>query len=135
MSKLTISHKELSEQLVYLFKWLEISSSGFDYFEEISFEKDYSFSLEALQDTITVKVYKTSTTLPFNTLILSKEGLVLTLELQSFKYGKKVGSSRVFAQDITKSSFGSLEILSVVTDIRNYEIVQVFLKGLQQSAF
>lgn len=135
MRKLTISHKELSEQLVYLFKWLEISSSGFDYFEEISSEKDYSFSLEALKDTIILRVYKTSTNLSFNTLILSKEGLVLILELQSFKYGKKFGSSKVFAQDITKSSLGSLEILSVVRDIRNYEIVQVFLKGLQQSAF
>lgn len=135
MSKLTVSQKELSEQLIYLFKWLEISSSDFDYFEEINFEKDYSFSLEALKDTIILKVYKTLTGLPFSCLRLNKEGFVFCLALETYKYGKKVGCSKVFAQDITESSFGSVEILSVVIDIKHYDVVQTYLKGLQQSAF
>ena len=114
---------------------MEISSRGFDYFEELNFDKDYSFSLEALKDTIILKVYKTSTCLPFSCLRLNKEGFVFCLVLETYKYGKKVGCSKVFTQDITESSFGSVEILSVVKDIEHYDIVQTYLKGLRQSAF
>ena len=57
MSKLITSRRKLSEQLIYLFKWLEISSRGFDYFEELNFDKDYSFSLEALKDIKLQRVY------------------------------------------------------------------------------
>lgn len=135
MSNLIASRRELSEQLIYLFKRLEISSRDFDYFEELNFDKDYSFSLEALKDTIILKVYKTSTCLPFSCLRLNKEGFVFCLALETYKYGKKVGCSKVFAQDITESSFGSVEILSVVKDIEHYALVQTYLKGLRQSAF
>ena len=135
MSKLITSRRKLSEQLIYLFKWFEISSRGFDYFEELNFDKDYSFSLEALKDTIILNVYKTSTCLPFSCLRLNKEGFVFCLALETYKYGKKVGGSKVFAQDITESSFGTIEILSVVKDIKHYDVVQTYLKGLQQSAF
>ena len=135
MSKLITSRRKLSEQLIYLFKWFEISSRGFDYFEELNFDKDYSFSLEALKDTIILKVYKTSTCLPFSCLRLNKEGFVFCLVLETYKYGKKVSCSKVFTQDITESSFGSVEILSVVKDIEHYDIVQTYLKGLRQSAF
>lgn len=138
MSKLIVSQKELSERMVYLFRWLEITSTEFDYFTEMfDFDKDYTYEFTAFGRKFELKVYKTSTGLPLYSLFLSKElnSSELKLELQNFKYGKLVGSSKVFVQDISKSSFGSLEILSVVTDIRSYEAVQVFLKGLQQSNF
>lgn len=138
MSKLTVSQKELSERMVYLFRWLEITSTEFDYFtERFDFNKDYTYEFTAFGRKFELKVYKTSTGLPLCSLFLSKEldSSELKLELQSFKYGKLVGSSKVIAHDLTISSFGSLEILSVITDIKNYDVVQVFLKGLQQSSF
>lgn len=138
MSKLTVSQKELSERMIYLFRWLEITSTEFDYFtEQFDFDKDYTYEFTAFGRKFELKVYKTSTGLPLCSLLLSKEinSSELKLELQSFKYGKLVGSSKVIAHDLTVSSFGSLEILSVIADIKNYDVVQVFLKGLQQSAF
>lgn len=138
MSKLTSSQKELSERMIYLFKWLEITSTDFDYFtERFDFNKDYTYDFTAFGRKFELKVYKTSTGLPLCSLFLSKEldSSELKLELQSFKYGKLVGSSKVIAHDLTVSSFGSLEILSVITDIKRYDVVQVFLKGLQQSSF
>lgn len=138
MSKLTSSQKELSERMLYLFKWLEITSTDFDYFtERFDFNKDYTYEFTTFGRKFELKVYKTSTGLPLCSLFLSKEldSSELKLELQSFKYGKLVGSSKVIAHDLTISSFGSLEILSVITDIKNYDVVQVFLKGLQQSSF
>lgn len=138
MSKLTVSQKELSERMIYLFRWLEITSTNFDYFtERFDFNKDYTYEFTAFGRKFELKVYKTSTGLPLCSLFLSKEldSSELKLELQSFKYGKLVGSSKVIAHDLTVSSFGSLEILSVITGITNYDVVQVFLKGLQQSDF
>lgn len=138
MSKLTSSQKELSERMVYLFRWLEITSTEFDYFtERFDFDKDYTYEFTAFGRKLELKVYKTSTGLPLYSLFLSKEldSSELRLELQNFKYGKLVGNSKVIAHDLTISSFGSLEILSVITDIKNYDVVQVFLKGLQQSSF
>jgi hypothetical protein len=138
MSKLIVSQKELSERMVYLFRGLEITSTEFNYFtERFDFDKDCTYEFTAVGRNFELKVYKTSTSLPLYRLLLSKElnSSELKLELQSFKYGKLVGSSKVFVQDISKSSFGSLEILSVITDIKNYDVVQVFLKGLQQSSF
>ena len=138
MSKLTVSQKELSERMIYLFRWLEITSTDFDYFtERFDFNKDYTYEFTAFGRKFELKVYKTSTSLPLGSLLLSKElnSSELKLELQSFKYGKLVGSSKVIAHDLTASSFGSLEILSVITDIKNYDVVRVFLKGLQQSSF
>ena len=44
MSKLTSSQKELSERMIYLFKWLEITSTNLDYFNErFEFDKDYTY--------------------------------------------------------------------------------------------
>lgn len=138
MSKLIVSQKELSERMLYLFRWLEITSTEFDYFtERFDFDKDYTYEFTAFGRKFELKVYKTSTGLPLYSLFLSKEldSSELKLELQSFKYGKLVGNSKVIAHDLTISSFGSLEILFVITDIKNYDVVQVFLKGLQQSSF
>lgn len=138
MSKLTSSQKELSERMIYLFRWLEITSTEFDYFtERFDFNKDYTYDFTAFGRKFELRVYKTSTGLPLCSLLLSKDpnSSELKLELQSFKYGKLVGNSKIIAHDLTISSFGSLEILSVITDIKNYDVVQVFLKGLQQSSF
>ena len=138
MSKLTSSQKELSERMIYLFRWLEITSTDFDYFiERFEFNKDYTYEFSAFGRKFELKVYKTSTSLPLCSLLLSKElnSLELKLELQSFKYGKLVGSSKVIAHDLTTSSFGSLDLYSVISDIRSYDIVEVILKGLERSSF
>ena len=138
MSKLTVSQKELSERMIYLFRWLEITSTEFDYFSErFDFDKDYTYEFIAFGRKFELKVYKTSTGLPLCSLFLSKEldSLELKLELQNFKYGKLVGSSKVIAHDLTASSFGSLELYSVLSDIRSYEIVEVLLNGLENSSF
>lgn len=138
MSKLTSSQKELSERMIYLFKWLEITSTNFDYFNErFEFDKDYTYEFTAFDRTFDLKVYRTSTKLPFYTLILSKEldSSELNLELKTFKYGKLIGNSKVIAHDLTTSSFGSLELYSVISDIRSYDIVEVILKGLEHSSF
>ena len=75
--------------------------------------------------------------MPFYTLILSKEldSSELNLELKTFKYGKLIGNSKVIAHDLTTSSFGILELHSVISDIRSYDIVEVILKGLEHSSF
>lgn len=138
MSKLTSSQKELSERMIYLFRWLEITSTDFDYFiERFEFNKDYTYEFIAFGRKFELKVYKTSTSLPLCSLLLSKElnSSELKLELQSFKYGKLVGSSKVIAHDLTTSSFGSLELYSVISDIRSYDIVEVILEGLERSSF
>lgn len=138
MSKLTSSQKELSERMIYLFRWLEITSTEFDYFNErFDFNKDYTYEFTVFGRKFELKVYKTSTGLPLCSLFLSKEldSSELKLELQSFKYGKLVGSSKVIAHDLTISSFGSLELYSVLSDIRSYEIVEVLLNGLENSSF
>ena len=138
MSKLTSSQKELSERMIYLFRWLEITSTDFDYFiEQFEFNKDYTYEFIAFGRKFELKVYKTSTSLPLCSLLLSKElnSSELKLELQSFKYGKLVGSSNVIAHDLTTSSFGSLELYSVISDIRSYDIVEVILEGLERSSF
>ena len=138
MSKLTVSQKELSERMIYLFRCLEITSTEFDYFtEQFDFDRDYTYDFTAFGRKLELKVCKTSTGLPLCSLLLSKEldSSELKLELQSFKYGDLVGRSKVIAHDLTISSFGSLEILSVITDLNNYDVVQVFVKGLQQSSF
>lgn len=138
MSKLTVSQKELSERMIYLFRWLEITSTEFDYFtERFDFNKDYTYEFTVFGRKFELKVYKTSTGLPLCSLFLSKEldSSELKLELQSFKYGKLVGSSKVIAHDLTISSFGSLELYSVLSDIRSYEIVEVLLNGLENSSF
>lgn len=138
MSKLTVSQKELSERMIYLFRWLEITSTEFEYFNErFDFDKDYTYEFTAFGRKFELKVYKTSTSLPLCSLVLSKEldSSELKLELQSFKYGKLVGSSKVIAHDLTVSPFGSLELYSVLSDIRSYEIVEVLLNCLENSSF
>lgn len=138
MCKLTSSQKELSERMIYLFRWLEITSTEFDYFtERFDFNKDYTYEFTAFGRKFELKVYKTSTSLPLCSILLSKElnSSELRLELQSFKYGKLVGTSKVIAHDLTVSSFGSLELYSVLSDIRSYEIVEVLLNGLENSSF
>lgn len=138
MSKLTSSQKELSERMIYLFRWLEITSTEFEYFtERFDFDKDYTYEFTAFGRKFELKVYKTSTSLPLCSLVLSKEldSSELKLELQSFKYGKLVGNSKVIAHDLTNSSFGSLELYSVLSDIKSYEIVEVLLNGLENSSF
>ena len=124
--------------MLYLFRWLEITSTEFDYFNErFEFDKDYTYDFTAFGRIFDLKVYRTSTKLPLYTLILSKEltSSELNLELKTFKYGKLVGNSKVIAHDLTTSSFGSLELYSVISDIRSYDIVEVILKGLEQSSF
>lgn len=138
MSKLTVSQKELSERMIYLFRWLEITSTDFDYFnEQFEFDKDYTYDFTAFSRTFELKVYRTSTKLPLYTLILSKElnSSELNLELKTFKYGKLIGNSKVIAHDLTTSSFGSLELYSVISGIRSSDIVEVILKGLERSSF
>ena len=53
MSKLTSSQKELSERMIYLFRWLEITSTDFDYFiERFEFNKDYTYEFIALVENL-----------------------------------------------------------------------------------